>query len=81
MASADAARLPLRCDPCRASRRGAGPTLDFTDDAAVAEWFGLDVALVEGAEHNRKPTAEDSIADGDDAAGQRRGHDARRLRL
>jgi 2-C-methyl-D-erythritol 4-phosphate cytidylyltransferase / 2-C-methyl-D-erythritol 2,4-cyclodiphosphate synthase len=41
------------------------PTLDFTDDAAVAEWFGLDVALVEGAEHNRKlTTAEDlEIAD------------------
>jgi 2-C-methyl-D-erythritol 4-phosphate cytidylyltransferase / 2-C-methyl-D-erythritol 2,4-cyclodiphosphate synthase len=41
------------------------PTLDFTDDAAVAEWFGLDVALVEGSEHNRKvTTAEDlKIAD------------------
>ncbi|MHA1517059.1 MAG: bifunctional 2-C-methyl-D-erythritol 4-phosphate cytidylyltransferase/2-C-methyl-D-erythritol 2,4-cyclodiphosphate synthase [Alphaproteobacteria bacterium] len=40
-------------------------TLDFTDDAAVAEWFGIDVALVEGSEHNRKlTTAEDlKIAD------------------
>jgi 2-C-methyl-D-erythritol 4-phosphate cytidylyltransferase / 2-C-methyl-D-erythritol 2,4-cyclodiphosphate synthase len=40
-------------------------TLDFTDDAAVAEWFGIDVALVEGSEHNRKlTTAEDlRIAD------------------
>ncbi|MGH6736966.1 MAG: bifunctional 2-C-methyl-D-erythritol 4-phosphate cytidylyltransferase/2-C-methyl-D-erythritol 2,4-cyclodiphosphate synthase [Methyloceanibacter sp.] len=37
-------------------------TLHFTDDAAVAEWFGLDVALVEGSEHNRKlTTAEDLI--------------------
>jgi 2-C-methyl-D-erythritol 4-phosphate cytidylyltransferase/2-C-methyl-D-erythritol 2,4-cyclodiphosphate synthase len=37
----------------------------FTDDAATAEWFGLDVALVEGSEHNRKlTTAEDlKIAD------------------
>ena len=36
------------------------PGRDFTDDAAVAEWFGLDVALVEGAEDNRKlTTAED----------------------
>lgn len=35
-------------------------TLDFTDDAAVAEWFGIDLALVEGSEHNRKlTTAED----------------------
>jgi 2-C-methyl-D-erythritol 4-phosphate cytidylyltransferase / 2-C-methyl-D-erythritol 2,4-cyclodiphosphate synthase len=33
---------------------------DFTDDAGVAEWFGLDVALVEGSEQNRKiTTAED----------------------
>ena len=41
------------------------PTLQFTDDASVAEWFGLDVALVEGSEHNRKlTTAEDlKIAD------------------
>ena len=40
-------------------------TLDFTDDAAVAEWSGIDVALVEGSEHNRKlTTAEDlKIAD------------------
>ncbi len=51
------------------------PTLDFTDDAAVAEWFGLDVAVVEGSEHNRKlTTAEDlTIADqtlkGDAAGG------------
>ena len=37
----------------------------FTDDAAIAEWFGVDVALVEGSEHNRKlTTAEDlKIAD------------------
>jgi 2-C-methyl-D-erythritol 4-phosphate cytidylyltransferase/2-C-methyl-D-erythritol 2,4-cyclodiphosphate synthase len=33
---------------------------EFTDDAAVAEWFGLDVALVEGSDKNRKlTTAED----------------------
>ncbi|HET9273508.1 MAG TPA: 2-C-methyl-D-erythritol 2,4-cyclodiphosphate synthase, partial [Methyloceanibacter sp.] len=36
------------------------PTREFTDDAAIAEWYGLDVALVEGAEDNRKlTTAED----------------------
>jgi 2-C-methyl-D-erythritol 4-phosphate cytidylyltransferase/2-C-methyl-D-erythritol 2,4-cyclodiphosphate synthase len=40
-------------------------TLEFTDDASVAEWSGIDVALVEGSEHNRKlTTAEDiKIAD------------------
>jgi 2-C-methyl-D-erythritol 4-phosphate cytidylyltransferase/2-C-methyl-D-erythritol 2,4-cyclodiphosphate synthase len=33
---------------------------EFTDDAGVAEWFGLDVVLVDGAEDNRKlTTAED----------------------
>jgi 2-C-methyl-D-erythritol 4-phosphate cytidylyltransferase / 2-C-methyl-D-erythritol 2,4-cyclodiphosphate synthase len=33
---------------------------EFTDDAGVAEWFELDVALVEGTEENRKlTTAED----------------------
>jgi 2-C-methyl-D-erythritol 4-phosphate cytidylyltransferase/2-C-methyl-D-erythritol 2,4-cyclodiphosphate synthase len=32
----------------------------FTDDAGIAKWFGLEVALVEGAEDNRKlTTAED----------------------
>ncbi|MEG6509682.1 bifunctional 2-C-methyl-D-erythritol 4-phosphate cytidylyltransferase/2-C-methyl-D-erythritol 2,4-cyclodiphosphate synthase [Methyloligella sp. 2.7D] len=35
---------------------------DFTDDASIAEWYGLDVAQVEGAEANRKfTTAEDFI--------------------
>lgn len=31
---------------------------DFTDDAAVAEWAGLEVALVEGSEDNFKLTTE-----------------------
>ena len=40
-------------------------TLEFTDDTSVAEWFGINVAIVEGSEHNRKlTTAEDlMIAD------------------
>jgi len=32
------------------------PAREFTDDSGIAEWFGLDVALVEGAEDNRKLT-------------------------
>ncbi len=36
-------------------------TLQFTDDASVAEWFGLDVALVEGSEHNRKLTTGEDL--------------------
>ena len=41
------------------------PAREFTDDAGVAEWFGLDVAMVEGSETNRKlTTAEDlKVAD------------------
>ena len=39
---------------------GRDTTLDFTDDTSVAEWFGLDVVLVEGSANNRKlTTAED----------------------
>ena len=38
------------------------PAREFTDDAAVAEWFGLDVALVEGSEHNRKLTTAEDLA-------------------
>jgi 2-C-methyl-D-erythritol 4-phosphate cytidylyltransferase/2-C-methyl-D-erythritol 2,4-cyclodiphosphate synthase len=57
----------FRFDAILAAHRAAGqdPTLTFTDDASVAEWYGLDVALVEGAEDNRKlTTAEDvRIAD------------------
>ena len=40
-------------------------TLDFTDDAAVAEWFGLDVAIVEGAELNEKLTTTEDLATAD----------------
>ena len=40
-------------------------TLDFTDDTSVAEWFGLNVAIVEGSEDNRKlTTAEDLMIAG-----------------
>jgi 2-C-methyl-D-erythritol 4-phosphate cytidylyltransferase/2-C-methyl-D-erythritol 2,4-cyclodiphosphate synthase len=49
-------------DAILAAHRAAAnePSREFTDDAGIAEWFGLDVALVEGAEDNRKlTTAED----------------------
>ncbi|MGQ0457624.1 MAG: bifunctional 2-C-methyl-D-erythritol 4-phosphate cytidylyltransferase/2-C-methyl-D-erythritol 2,4-cyclodiphosphate synthase [Hyphomicrobium sp.] len=35
---------------------------DFTDDAAVAEWAGLTVALVEGSEQNTKITTAEDLA-------------------
>ncbi|MBC8013135.1 MAG: bifunctional 2-C-methyl-D-erythritol 4-phosphate cytidylyltransferase/2-C-methyl-D-erythritol 2,4-cyclodiphosphate synthase [Methyloceanibacter sp.] len=57
----------FKFDAIIAAHRAAAkePAREFTDDAGVAEWFGLDVALVEGAEDNRKlTTAEDlKIAD------------------
>jgi 2-C-methyl-D-erythritol 4-phosphate cytidylyltransferase / 2-C-methyl-D-erythritol 2,4-cyclodiphosphate synthase len=44
----------------RAAAKQAGR--EFTDDSGVAEWFGLDVALVEGSASNRKlTTAEDLL--------------------
>jgi len=57
----------FKFDAILAAHRAAAvvDSREFTDDAAIAEWFGLDVALVEGSEHNRKlTTAEDlKIAD------------------
>ena len=35
---------------------------DFTDDAAIAEWAGLDVGLVLGSESNRKMTTAEDLA-------------------
>ncbi len=46
-----------------AHRRAAAAGLtEFTDDAALAEWAGLDVALVEGSARNIKLTTADDIA-------------------
>lgn len=38
----------------------------FTDDAGIAEWFGLDVVLVEGSEENRKLTTAADISQADE---------------
>ncbi|MBM3544161.1 MAG: bifunctional 2-C-methyl-D-erythritol 4-phosphate cytidylyltransferase/2-C-methyl-D-erythritol 2,4-cyclodiphosphate synthase [Alphaproteobacteria bacterium] len=53
----------FRFEAILAAHRAAAQdsTLAFTDDAAVAEWFGLDVALVEGSEHNRKLTSAEDL--------------------
>jgi 2-C-methyl-D-erythritol 4-phosphate cytidylyltransferase/2-C-methyl-D-erythritol 2,4-cyclodiphosphate synthase len=52
---------------------------DLTDDAAVAEWAGLAVTLVEGSEANRKLTTAEDLATAHsasalNAAGVRTGH-------
>jgi 2-C-methyl-D-erythritol 4-phosphate cytidylyltransferase/2-C-methyl-D-erythritol 2,4-cyclodiphosphate synthase len=53
----------FRFDAILAAHRAAAQdsTLNFTDDAGVAEWFGLDIALVEGSEHNRKLTSAEDL--------------------
>jgi 2-C-methyl-D-erythritol 4-phosphate cytidylyltransferase/2-C-methyl-D-erythritol 2,4-cyclodiphosphate synthase len=58
----------FKFDAILAAHRAAAqdPTLKFTDDAAVAEWFGLDVALVEGSEQNRKITTAEDLTIADD---------------
>ena len=57
----------FRFDAILAAHRAAAQdaTLDFTDDAAVAEWFGLDVAIVEGSEMNEKLTSAEDLAKAD----------------
>jgi 2-C-methyl-D-erythritol 4-phosphate cytidylyltransferase/2-C-methyl-D-erythritol 2,4-cyclodiphosphate synthase len=44
----------------------AEPNAIFTDDAGIAEWYGLDIALVEGSEGNRKLTTQEDIANADE---------------
>lgn len=48
----------FRFEAILAAHRAAASEVgrEFTDDAGIAEWFGLEVALVEGSEENRKLT-------------------------
>jgi 2-C-methyl-D-erythritol 4-phosphate cytidylyltransferase/2-C-methyl-D-erythritol 2,4-cyclodiphosphate synthase len=46
----------FKFDAILAAHRAAAKAHEFTDDAGVAEWFGLDMVLVEGSEDNRKLT-------------------------
>lgn len=48
----------------RAAAKEGGAT--FTDDAGIAQWFGLEIALVEGSETNRKLTSAEDIASADE---------------
>jgi len=50
---------PILAAHRRAAREAAGA---FTDDAAIAEWAGLDVALVEGCAGNEKITSAEDLA-------------------
>ena len=57
------------------------PAREFTDDAAVAEWYGLDVALVEGAEDNRKITTAEDLERADQMLRQSGERDAGTIRV
>jgi 2-C-methyl-D-erythritol 4-phosphate cytidylyltransferase/2-C-methyl-D-erythritol 2,4-cyclodiphosphate synthase len=57
------------------------PTHEFTDDAAVAEWYGLDVALVEGAENNRKLTTAEDLKRADELLTRAGGGEAGTIRV
>ncbi len=58
----------FRFEAILAAHRAAAqePAREFTDDAGIAEWFGLDVALVEGAEDNRKLTTPEDLKRADE---------------
>jgi 2-C-methyl-D-erythritol 4-phosphate cytidylyltransferase/2-C-methyl-D-erythritol 2,4-cyclodiphosphate synthase len=53
----------FRFDAILAAHRAAASDVgrEFTDDAGIAEWFGLEVALVEGSEENRKLTTSEDL--------------------
>ena len=57
----------FRFDEILAAHRAAAKEAKaFTDDAGIAQWFGLDVAVVEGSEANRKLTSAEDIATADE---------------
>lgn len=66
----------FKFDAILAAHRAAAkdPARTFTDDAGIAEWFGLDVALVEGAEDNRKLTTAEDLKIADELLQSRGGH-------
>ena len=68
----------FKFDAILAAHRAAAkePARAFTDDSGIAEWFGLDVALVEGAEDNRKLTTAEDVKTADELLQPRAGHAA-----
>jgi 2-C-methyl-D-erythritol 4-phosphate cytidylyltransferase/2-C-methyl-D-erythritol 2,4-cyclodiphosphate synthase len=57
----------FRFDAILAAHRAAAKDgAAFTDDAGIAQWYGLDVALVEGSEANRKLTSAEDVASADE---------------
>ena len=70
--------------PILAAHRAAAerePRHDFADDSGVAEWFGLDVALVEGAASNRKLTTAEDLRIADELLQRQRDRDTGTIRV
>lgn len=63
----------------RAAANESGRT--FTDDSGVAEWFGLDIALVEGAASNRKLTTPEDLKLADELLQPRTGLSSGTIRV
>jgi len=73
----------FKFDAIIAAHRAAAkePAREFNDDAGVAEWFGLDVALVEGAEDNRKLTTAEDLKFADELLQPRAAREAATIRV
>ena len=73
----------FRFDAILAAHRAAARDehATFTDDAGIAEWFGLDAALVEGSEENRKLTSAEDIESADELLKLRAAHGLGTLRV
>jgi 2-C-methyl-D-erythritol 4-phosphate cytidylyltransferase/2-C-methyl-D-erythritol 2,4-cyclodiphosphate synthase len=73
----------FRFDAILAAHRAAAEAgkRDFTDDAGLAEWFGLEVAMVEGSETNRKLTTTQDIEAADELLRLRQAQAAGTLRV
>jgi 2-C-methyl-D-erythritol 4-phosphate cytidylyltransferase/2-C-methyl-D-erythritol 2,4-cyclodiphosphate synthase len=73
----------FRFDAILAAHRTADEraSATFTDDAGIAEWYGLDVALVEGSEANRKLTSAQDIASADELIRLRAEHALGTIRI
>jgi len=63
----------------RAAANESGRT--FTDDSGIAEWFGLDIALVEGAASNRKLTTPEDLKLADELLQPRTGLSSGTIRV
>ncbi|MFO1089963.1 MAG: bifunctional 2-C-methyl-D-erythritol 4-phosphate cytidylyltransferase/2-C-methyl-D-erythritol 2,4-cyclodiphosphate synthase [Hyphomicrobiales bacterium] len=56
-------RFPLILQAHR--HAASAPDIEFTDDASIAEWAGIEVAIIPGSPDNRKITTADDLREAD----------------